>query len=272
MQFSKIAISKDDEVSLARVDVHKHSKDAIETGGVNPLGSFKDAVAAFLPLFLRVVPALEAVKDKLRVSTLSLSDKDGDRMVQISATLACDACNGAGISMTTPRLTIPPEGAKEGQVYLGRAELKLIDNVEAEATRYAQGETAQVDAFATTSENATEVKERMASASADTTRVPHERKTRGKKAPTAPAADAPLSNGGLRSLLGTVDYDVPLAKIDAWTTEDRAEAQAWGTQCQQAMGKSETPPPACVARDAVEWTGPVPPRATDVTPIRPHVQ
>lgn len=268
MQFSRIAISKDEEVSLTRVDVHKYSKDAIGTSGVNPLPSLIDAVQAFMALFLRAVPALKVVEDSLRVTALNLGDDDGDRSVQVSAWLTIEACNNGGISMTTPRITIPPEGAKGDQIHLKPAELRLIEQVESEAERYVNGETAQGDVFA--SANASAVDEKMAEAEVATTRKPHDKKTRGAKKTVAPADDAPLSNGGLRSLLGTVDYNVPLAKIDAWTTEDRAEAQTWATACQQAMGKSETPPPACVERDADkpvqadDWTTAPPPKIDDV--------
>lgn len=179
MRFSKIKISKDDEVELSSLDVHKHSKHGTEVEGVNPLPSFKDAVAAFLPIFLRVMPELKGVPDRLRVSTLSLGEKDGDRSLQISASFAIEAMGGSVISMTTPRMVEPPEGAKDGQIYLTKTEMALIETVESEAARYFNDETAQGEMFAA-SENSKAVDEKMAEASVKSTRTP-----RAQKAGTA---------------------------------------------------------------------------------------
>jgi hypothetical protein len=77
MRFHKIGMTKDLDVTLKRKDEHTHSKDAIATTGVNPLPEFRDAVQAFLPHFLTLVPSLKEEKKNLRVTTLSLGEKDG---------------------------------------------------------------------------------------------------------------------------------------------------------------------------------------------------
>lgn len=170
MKFSKIKITKDEAVELTRLDERQHSKDAIETSGVNPLPSFRDAVAAFLPFFLSIVPALDGEKDNLRVTSISLGEKDGKRSIQVSASLAIEECGGAVISMTTPRVA-EAGGTDGGDVrYLSKSELKLIAQLEAEATRYANGETAQEEMFKQTSENAEAAAERMSAESSHATR------------------------------------------------------------------------------------------------------
>jgi hypothetical protein len=188
VNFTKVKISKDEEVELTpAVDVRKHTKHSAEVTGVNPLPSFKDALSAFLAVFLRVVPQLKDSADYLRVSTLSLGEKDGDRSLQISATLSIDACGGAGISMTTPRLIEPPEGAKDGQIYLTKTEMALIETVEHEAERYFNDETAQGELSLGKSANSQAVDEKMAEASVKSTRTP-----RGRK-PATVAGNIPAS-------------------------------------------------------------------------------
>lgn len=177
MKFSKIGMSKDLKVTLKRKDEHTHSKDDIVTTGVNPLPEFRDAVQAFMPHFLSLVPSMKNDTDKLRVTTISLGEKDGKRALQVSVSYAVEACNGAAISMTTPR--IGEAAALEGEddeeetavATLSPTVLKLIENVEFEATRYANGETAQLDAFKS-SENTKNVNEAMGAASVASTRKP----------------------------------------------------------------------------------------------------
>jgi hypothetical protein len=56
---------------------------------VNPLPEFRDAVQAFLPHFLTLVPSLKKEKEaNLRVTTISLGEKDGKRSLQVSVSLA----------------------------------------------------------------------------------------------------------------------------------------------------------------------------------------
>jgi hypothetical protein len=185
MKFSKIGMTKDLDVTLKRKDEHTHSKDAIETTGVNPLPEFRDAVQAFLPHFLTLVPSLKEEKKNLRVTTLSLGEKDGKRSLQVSVSLAIEACGGAVISMTTPRMAEEPaniEGDEEDDsevTYLSKPLLKLIDRVELEATRYVNGETAQGTLALGKSENSKVVDEKMAEASAKSTRVPRGQKVTG---------------------------------------------------------------------------------------------
>lgn len=171
MKFSKIKITKDGDVELTRVDEHQHSKDAIETSGVNPLPSFVDAHQAPLALFLRVFPALKSEEENLRVSTISLGEKDGKRSVQVSATLSVESCGGAGASITTPRISEPGESPSDDLMYLSKGDLKMLALVEEEATRYANGETAQGEMFKT-SENTKAVDDRMGAASVASTRKP----------------------------------------------------------------------------------------------------
>lgn len=185
MKFLKIGMSKDLDVSLKRKDEHQHSKDSIDTSGVNPLPEFRDAVQAFLPHFLTLVPSLTPEKANLRVSTISLGEKDGKRSLQVSVSLAVEACGGAVISMTTPRMAEEPAQIEEGDdesdvTYLSKPLLKLIERVEMEASRYVNGETAQTDAFQQSSENSKAVDDRMASAAVKSTRVP-----RGKRGDVA---------------------------------------------------------------------------------------
>jgi hypothetical protein len=188
MKFSKIGMTKDLDVTLKRKDEHTHSKDAIETTGVNPLPEFRDAVQAFLPHFLTLVPSLKEEKKNLRVTTLSLGEKDGKRSLQVSVSLAIEACGGAVISMTTPRMAEEPaniEGDEDDDsevTYLSKPLLKLIDRVEMEATRYVNGETAQGTLALGKSENSKAVDEKMAEASVKSTRTP-----RGSRAPVATA-------------------------------------------------------------------------------------
>jgi hypothetical protein len=185
MKFHKIGMTKDLDVTLKRKDEHTHSKDAIETTGVNPLPEFRDAVQAFLPHFLTLVPSLKEEKKNLRVTTLSLGEKDGKRSLQVSVSLAIEACGGAVISMTTPRMAEEPaniEGDEEDDsevTYLSKPLLKLIDRVELEATRYVNGETAQGTLALGKSENSKVVDEKMAEASAKSTRVPRGQKGTG---------------------------------------------------------------------------------------------
>jgi hypothetical protein len=185
MKFSKIGMTKDLDVTLKRKDEHTHSKDAIETTGVNPLPEFRDAVQAFLPHFLTLVPSLKEEKKNLRVTTLSLGEKDGKRSLQVSVSLAIEACGGAVISMTTPRMAEEPaniEGDEEDDsevTYLSKPLLKLIDRVELEATRYVNGETAQGTLALGKSENSKVVDEKMAEASVKSTRVPRGQKVTG---------------------------------------------------------------------------------------------
>jgi hypothetical protein len=177
MRFSKIGMSKDNKVTLNRRDDHQHSNDAITTTGVNPLPEFRDAVQAFLPHFLTLVPSLKKETANLRVTTISLREKDGKRSLQVSVSLGIEACNGAVISMTTPRMAEEPtqidEDEEQGDVaYLSKPLLALIDRVEAEATRYVNGETAQTDAFQQASENSKAVDAKMAEAEVKSTRTP----------------------------------------------------------------------------------------------------
>jgi|SRR3954469_7320341 hypothetical protein len=170
MKFSKISVNKDAEVKLVRVDEHQHAKDSIETNGVNPLPEFVDGFNAFLPVFLEFMPELKPVKDELRVTTLSLGEKDGARSLQVSVSRTIEAMGA--ISMTTPRMVEEPEEPNEDAVYLTKSHLKLIANVEAEATRYVNGETAQTDAFQQASENSKAVDAKMAEAEVKSTRTP----------------------------------------------------------------------------------------------------
>jgi hypothetical protein len=192
MKFSKIGMTKDLDVTLKRKDEHTHSKDAIETTGVNPLPEFRDAVQAFLPHFLTLVPSLKEEKKNLRVSTLSLGEKDGKRSLQVSVSLAVEACGGAVISMTTPRMAEEPaniEGDEDDEsevTYLSKPLLKLIDRVEMEASRYVNGETAQTDAFQQASENSKAVDKKMAEAEVSSTRKP--RHTKSPVAGSIPAS------------------------------------------------------------------------------------
>lgn len=193
MNISKIAISKDSKVTINRRDDRIVSADAITTTGVNPLPEFVDSVQAFLPHFLTLVPSLKDQKKNLRVSTISLGDKDGARSLQVSVSLAVEACGGAVISMTTPRMTEEPEQLDEDAdeeaentvTYLSKTLLKLIDRVELEATRYVNGETAQGEMFKT-SDNSKAADERMAAAEVKSTRTP-----RGKPATVAGVPAAP---------------------------------------------------------------------------------
>jgi hypothetical protein len=245
MQFQKIRISKDEEVEIIpTTDVRKHTKHSAEVTGVNPLPSFKDAHAAFLPLFLRVVPQLESVKDHLRVSTLSLSEKDGDRSLQISATLSIDACGGAGISMTTPRLIEPPEGAKDGQIYLTKTEMQLIETVEAEAERYFNDETAQTEMPLGRTANERAVDQKMADAEVSSTRKPRAAK-KAEEPDTAKAANAKPE--AIRAGLAAVGKNVPLEAIKQWGTDDRAAAIAWANNSAAGVPANM---PLCVQRDA----------------------
>jgi hypothetical protein len=183
MNISKIAMSKEHKVTINRRDDHTHSNDAITTTGVNPLPEFVDSVQAFLPHFLTLVPSLKDQKKNLRVSTISLGDKDGKRSLQVSVSLAVEACGGAVISMTTPRMTEEPEQLDEDAdeeeentvTYLTKPLLKLIDRVVAEATRYTNGETAQGEIFKS-SENSKAADERMAAAEVKSTRTPRAQK------------------------------------------------------------------------------------------------
>lgn len=175
MIFTKIAIDKDSAVSLIRSDAHTHSKDKTETTGVNPLPELVDSVQAFLPAFLALVPELKPAKDRLRVTTLSLGDKDGARSLQVSVWLTIEGMGG--ISMTTPRMAEEPDEPNEDVTYLSKNLLKLILNAELEASRYVMGETAQTDAFAQASENTKNVNEAMGAASVASTRKPRAQKT-----------------------------------------------------------------------------------------------
>lgn len=182
MKFNKIGMSKDLKVTLKRKDEHTHSKDDIVTTGVNPLPEFRDAVQAFMPHFLTLVPSLKAETANLRVTTISLGEKDGKRSLQVSVSLAVGACNGAAISMTTPRIGEAPQLEEDDDeesdtvaVSLSAPVLKLIERVEAEAARYANGETAQMDAFKS-SENTKNVNEAMGAASVASTRKPRAQK------------------------------------------------------------------------------------------------
>jgi hypothetical protein len=177
MRFTKIAITKDAEVKLVRVDTKQHAKDSIETSGVNPLPELVDSFNAFLPSFLEFVPELKSRKSDLRVTTLSLGEKDGARSLQVSVSLGIEAMGA--ISMTTPRMVEEPEEPNEDAVYLTKTLLKLIDRVEHEATRYVNGETAQLDAFKS-SENTKNVNEAMGAASVASTRKP-----RAQRSPVA---------------------------------------------------------------------------------------
>lgn len=258
MKFSKIKHSKDHEVGLLRVDEHAHSKDSVETTGINPLPSFVDAVQAFIALFLRVFPALEPERENLRVTTLNLSEKDGDRGLQVSATLTVEHCNNAGVSITTPLITTPLEGADEGRVFLTPVELRLIEHVEVEATRYVGGETAQAEMFASTSANAKAVDERMAEAEVASTRKP---KGRGKTKLGGQAAPGELANPGktvapttqkIHDLLAAVGKDVPIDAIERWGSADRDAAQAYAEKA--AKGKASSMP-LCVQRDSMKPLG-----------------
>jgi hypothetical protein len=189
MKFNKVKITKDHEVELTRADERKHSKDSIETSGVNPLPSFVDAVAAFKPYFLELVPALEDEADNLRVSTISLGEKDGLRSLQVSASLMIEKCNDAVISMTTPRVSEGGKDADPDVFHLSKGVLKLIANLEDQATRYIGGETAQTDAFQqASSENTKNVNDAMGAASVASTRRPRAQKpaTVAGAIPTAP--------------------------------------------------------------------------------------
>lgn len=247
MNFTKIKITKDEEVELTpAVDVRKHTKHSAEVTGVNPLPSFKDAVAAFLPVFLRVVPELKDAANRLRVSTLSLGEKDGDRSLQISASFAIESCGGAVISMTTPRLIEPPEGAKDGQVYLTKTEMALLETVESEAERYFNDETAQTEMALGKSENAKAVDEKMAEASAKSTRQPRGAKKTGEQPDEAKAADVPAK--AIHEGLSAVGKNVPVKAIEKWPVADKAAAIAWANNSAAGVASSM---PLCVQRDSV---------------------
>jgi hypothetical protein len=174
MRFSKISIGKDNEVKLVRVDERAHAKDAIETTGVNPLPELVDGFNAFLPAFLEFMPELKPVKSELRVTTLSLGEKDGARSLQVSVSRSIEAMGA--ISMTTPRMVEEPEEPNGDAVYLTKSHLKLIANVEAEATRYVNGETAQGTLALGKTENEKAVDAKMAEAEVKSTRTPRAQK------------------------------------------------------------------------------------------------
>jgi hypothetical protein len=179
MNIQKIGISKDAKVTINRRDDRTFSNDAITTSGVNPLPEFVDSVQAFLPHFLTLVPSLKDQRKNLRVSTISLGEKDGARSLQVSVSLAIEACGGAVISMTTPRMSEEPEQLDEEAddeestaTYLSKPLLKLMDRVVAEATRYVNGETAQGTLALGKSDNSKAVDEKMAEAEVKSTRKP----------------------------------------------------------------------------------------------------
>jgi hypothetical protein len=177
MKFSKIRISKDGEVELETAAERAHGKRNTNDVGTNPLKSFVDAVAAFRAYFLDIVPALKEEKDNVRITTISLGEKDGLRSLQVSGSLIIEKCNDAVISMTTPRVSeksgkADDDGEDDAGFHLSKGVLKLIANVETEAERYFNGETAQTNLFASTSENSKAVDQKMAEAEVKSTRTP----------------------------------------------------------------------------------------------------
>lgn len=301
MKFSKISIASKG-VELTREE--RHGSD-VEDRHLNstsePLPSFVDALQAFGPFFIKLLEKAITIVDpaKLKITTLNLSeDKNGLRGLIVTGIVPIPDAYDKPLVMNTPLIREGSELALSDAVVLTDKVLELIKLVQAEAARFVNGERGQAtEAKKKPSENSKEFDDRAAAASAQTTRKPDSAKKgggkgKGKDEPagkdntvqfpeqipeqTAESV-AVTSSAAIRQLLLSVDRDVPVEVVTAWSLADRASAMNWATARQkEILGQADAKvprEPECVIQSATmplkadEWTAPTPPpKAADVEP------
>jgi hypothetical protein len=155
--------------------------------------------------------------------------------------------------------------------------LQLIKLAEAEATRFVNGERGEAKAAKKTSENANDFADRAAAASAQSTRKPKADNTvQFPEKGSEPAAFRTPDE--VRQLLLTVERDVPVEAIAAWSADEWQKAVNWATARQKELiGQADAKvprEPKCVIKAATmplkadEWTAPTPPpSAADVETV-----
>lgn len=273
MKFSRISVKKSG-VELDYEAIHGDAKE--ETKWSNhqpPLGSFKDAMQGLVGYVVDLIPFLSAVRETITVTTINLSeDKNGLRGLIVTATTPVEKAYGKPLVLNTPLVREGGELALDEAFVLSDEVLELIGLIEAEARRYKAGEYGEAEK-PTTSENSKAADERMAAAEVASTRKPKGKRGKGKTA-DEPTPLSDLTDDAVRQLLATVDRDVPIEAILAFTVEERNQAIRWAELRQKEMiGQMESVfmpvEPECLLRSATpplkadEWTEPNPVRVTD---------
>lgn len=270
MRFAKISV-KNDGVDLVREVKHSNG-DTEHTelhGDGEPLSTFVDALQAFAPFVLDLLPITLDADVGIKITTLNLSaDKNGLRGLIVTGVVPVEKAYGKPLVINTPLVREGAEEPSEDACILPDEVLELIELAELEASRYWNGERTQTEMFnRESSENAEEFNERAAAAEIATTRKP--KRGRGKKS----SGDVPPTTPVLRQLLLSIERDVPEEAIERWTSSERDAALNWAEARQkQIIGQIndvDVPDePACVKRDATPsladgWTDPHPPRVDD---------
>jgi hypothetical protein len=141
MRFNKIKYDGE-TVSLARVEQGGNDTDAIERTSTNePNPEFKRAFTAFRRHVLDCAPFLAEIRNEIDVHTVHLKiDKGGRRSLQVSCSIALEACSGKTITITTPYMTEPADDQADPEGFLGGNILKMMDTIEACATAFHSGD------------------------------------------------------------------------------------------------------------------------------------
>jgi hypothetical protein len=264
-------------------------RDVTDTGK-DPSPAFKRALQAFASYVVWIHSWPDTMVDRLDIRGVTIKrPDDAPRGIIVTALLKCPRARNSTSTINTPYLAQPPEnysGDRTG--FLSEAVVGFIDDLEARATEYQNGERGeQTQLPLGDSENSKAAGERMANAEVASTRKPKGKGKNGKPprqadtgvAIVANEAGEPLDENALRQLLLSVDRDVPVDAIGIWTSSERDAAQRWGEARQKEMtGELATDlvprEPEAVIKYATlplkadEWTSDrVPPKASDVVAI-----
>lgn len=265
-------------------------RDVTDTGK-DPSPAFKHALQAFASYVAWIHSWPDSTVDRLDVRGVTIKRPDDQpRGIIVTALLKCSRARNSTSTINTPYLAEPPEnysGDRTG--FLSEAVVGFIDDLEARATEYQNGERGeQTQLPLGDSENSKAAGERMAAAEVGSTRKP---KGKGAKKNGKPPRQADigvsvvvnepgeqLDDSALRQLLLSVERDLPIDAVALFTSSERDAAQAWANaRLKEMVGQLDA---ATVPREpdvvikfatlplkADEWTGNPPPKASDVTTL-----
>lgn len=276
MKFSRISVTSKG-VELDYVETDGDAKDeTTHSSHMPPLGSFKDALQGFTSYVIDLIPLLEPTRETLTVTTINLSeDKNGLRGVIVTATSPVEKAYNKPLVINTPLVREGGELPLEDAFVLSGEVLEIIGLVESEARRYLDKEYGPPPAAKPASENTKNADQKMAEAEVSSTRKPKGKggKMRGKGS-SEPTPVSDLTDVAVRQLLATVDRDVPIEAIMAFSAKQRAETIRWAELRQKELVgtmedvfmpteptillKVATPP-----IKANDWTSDAPPKVSD---------
>lgn len=289
MRFKKISIKKKGVHTVRETKNEHGAKEAIDLESPErPLPSFVDSLQAFKSYVRDLLP-FELTEEQLTVTTLNLSeDTNGLRGLVVTATVPIPKAYNNPLVLNTPLVREGGENASPEAFILSDEVLQLIALAESEATRYVNGERVQTELFTkaqagvTTSENVKRFDERAAAAEVASTRKPKPSRSRKSAADAEAEANTwnpdktiPPTTEQIRQLLLSVERDVPVDAIGAWSSSERDAAQRWAEARQkelvgQLADKKVPREPECVLKAATPslkdgWTTEPPKKLDDAS-------